>query len=78
MKINNIEETQVAVYSCGSQRLSHEIRTQLGMIPINVYKHKKSGKIINVYVMTNELSQFLRKWSENNPHKKVVRNDGKG
>lgn len=73
MLITNIEELEekkkIKTYSCGSQRLSHSIRTKLGIVPINVYKHNKSGKIINVFVMTNELSEFLKDWSNNNPKK---------
>ena len=52
MLITNIEELEnekkVKTYSCGSQRQSHEIRTRLGMVPIKVYKHEKTGRIINV------------------------------
>lgn len=76
MLITNIEELEekknIKTYSCGSQRLSHEIRTKLGIIPINIYKHRKNGRIINVFVMTNELSEFLKVWSKNNPKKKGV------
>lgn len=73
MLITNIEELEnekkVKTYSCGSKRQSHEIRTRLGMVPIKVYKHEKTGRIINVFVMTNELSKFLTEWTENNPRK---------
>lgn len=72
MKIINIDELKenIEVYHCGSQRLCHAIETQLGQIPINVYTHK-NGKLINVFIMTNELSQFLTIWSRNNPNKEV-------
>lgn len=73
MLITNIEELEkkkkVKTYSCGSQRQSHEIRTKLGMVPVKVYKHEKTGRIINVFVMTNELSKFLTEWTKNNPRK---------
>lgn len=73
MLITNIKELEtkkrIKTYSCGSQRLSHAIRTELGMVPVNVYKHEKTGKIINVFVLTNELSAFLTKWTNNNPKK---------
>lgn len=73
MLITNIEELEkkkkVRTYSCGSQRQSHEIRAKLGMVPIKVYKHEKTGRIINVFVMTKELSDFLTEWTKNNPRK---------
>lgn len=73
MLITNVEELKkkkkIKVYNCGSQRLSHSIRTKLGMVPINVYKHEKTGRIINVFVMTDELSKFLTEWTKNNPRK---------
>lgn len=74
MLITNIEELKknkdIQIYNCGSQRLSHAIKTKLGMAPITIYKHKNTGKIINVFVMTNELSEFLKEWSKNKPEKK--------
>lgn len=73
MLITNIEELQdsksVKTYSCGSQKLSHEIRTQLNMLPINIYKHRRTGKLVNVFVLTEELSKFLTEWTNNNPKK---------
>lgn len=73
MKIINIDEISkdIELYHCGSQRLCHAITTQLGQVSINTYTHK-NGKIINVFVMTKELSDFLKKWSESNPNKKGV------
>nr|DAT76356.1 MAG TPA: hypothetical protein [Caudoviricetes sp.] len=75
MLITNIEELEkkkkVKTYSCGSQRQSHEIRTKLGMVPIKVYQHSQTGKYINVFIMTDELSKFLTEWSNNNPRKKM-------
>lgn len=72
MKITNINEigANIKVYHCGSQRLCHAIQTRLGQISIDTYVHK-NGKIINVFVMTDELSHFLTEWSKNNPHKEV-------
>lgn len=70
MKINNVselEEKGTKFYSCGSQRLSHNIQTKLGMVPVNVYKHRRTGKLINVFVMTEELSEFLKQWTKNRP-----------
>ena len=70
MKITNTQELKdngTKFYSCGSQRLSHNIQTKLGMVPVNVYKHRKTGKLINVFVMTDELSRFLEEWTKNRP-----------
>lgn len=66
-----IENKEIKTYSCGSQRLSHEIITKLHICPINVYTHKTTGKLINVFIMSKELSKFLTNWTKNNPkHKK--------
>lgn len=62
-------DDKIKIFSCGSQRLSHEIRTQLGMIPVKTYTHKKTKKIINEYIMTEALSEFLKTWSKNKPVK---------
>lgn len=73
MVITNIEELQnteaIKTYSCGSQKLSHEIRTKLNMLPINIYKHRRTGKLVNVFILTEELSTFLTEWTNNNPKK---------
>lgn len=73
MVITNVEEliekNKIKTYECGSQRLSHAIRTKLNMVPIDIYTHRTTGKIVNVYVMTDELSRFLRDWTKNNPKK---------
>lgn len=73
MLITNVKELeqnkQIDTYSCGSQKLSHEIRTRLNLVPINVYKHKKTGKLVNVFIMTKELSEFLTNWTNNRPNK---------
>ena len=74
MKITNLEELEkdknIKLYNCGSQKLSHEIRTKLNMVPVNIYKHRTTGKLVNVFVMTNELSEFLKQWTLNKPSKK--------
>ena len=63
--ITNIEEIATAkTYKCFSQRLSHCIQTELGILPVNVYKHS-NGKLVNVYIMTEELSKFLEDWTKN-------------
>ena len=63
--ITNIEEmAAVKTYKCFSQRLSHCIQTELGILPVNVYKHS-NGKLVNVYIMTEELSKFLEDWTKN-------------
>ena len=71
MHITNLkelkEDNKISLYSCGSQKLSHAIRTQLNMVPIQVYKHRANGKLVNVFIMTEELSLFLTKWTNNNP-----------
>lgn len=62
--ITNINEIKtVQTYKCFSQRLSHCIQTELGVLPVNVYKHS-NGKLVNVYIMTPELSDFLTKWTQ--------------
>lgn len=80
MQINNIDELRdegkLKTYSCGSQRLSHEIRTQLNVVPIQVYKHRKTKKLVNVFVLTQELSDFLTKWSANKPRRMKEVQDG--
>lgn len=80
MLITNINELEqdnkVRTYSCGSQRLSHAIITKLGMVPIDVYQHNKTGRYINVFIMTDELSKFLIEWSNNNPKKKLGGRNG--
>jgi len=62
-----IENKDIKTYSCGSQRLSHEIITKLHICPINVYTHKTTGRLINVFIMSKDLSEFLTKWTKNNP-----------
>ena len=72
MLITNLKElsndNKIKLYNCGSQRLSHAIRTKLNIVPIDIYRHKKTGKLINVFIMTNELSNFLTEWSNNRPN----------
>ena len=65
-----MEKEDIKTYSCGSQRLSHEIITKLHICPINVYTHKTTGKLINVFIMSKELSEFLTNWTKNNPRRK--------
>lgn len=67
-EITNIEESNVKTFSCFSRRLCHEITRQLGIVPINRFVHS-NGKIANVFIMTPQLSEFLKKWKENNPKK---------
>ena len=73
-QISNIEQLKAEfgfeVFPCGSQRLSHEIRTKLNLLPIKCYENSK-GKVINVYIMTKQLSEFLVEWSAKKP--KVVK-----
>lgn len=68
-QITNITNLDVKTYSCGSQRLSHNIKTNLNMQPINVYENK-AGKLINVFILTPKLSEFLGEWTKNKPQKK--------
>ena len=73
MVISNTDELKkqgkIQIFSCGSQRLSHKIRTELGMIPIRTYTHKKTKKIINEFIITKELSVLLEQWTKNKPVK---------
>ena len=66
--ISNIEELDrdgcVKTYSCGSQRLCHAIEFELGLRPVNIYK-TKNGKIINVFILSKKLSDFLEQWTKN-------------
>lgn len=64
--IDNIESLDVKLYKCFSQRLSHAIQTELGIQPVKVYQHK-NGRLVNLYIMTPQLSQFLKAWTANNP-----------
>lgn len=66
--IENVSEITCKKYNCFSQRLSHSIQCELGQFPINKFQHK-NGKIVNVFVLTPKLSEFLKKWSENNPRR---------
>lgn len=60
----------VQFYKCFSQRMSHVIQNKLNVCPIDIYTHP-NGKIVNVFIMTPELSEFLKKWTENKPNKEV-------
>lgn len=80
MLISNIDElkaeNKVKTYSCGSQRLSHEIRTKLNIVPIQIYRHRKTKKLVNVFIMSKELSAFLTEWSANKPRRIKEVKDG--
>lgn len=71
-RITNINDLDVNIYSCGSQRLSHNIKTKLGIQPIEIYTNKL-GKLINVFIMTPKLSNYLKEWTNNNPNANEVR-----
>jgi len=71
-RITNINDLDVNIYSCGSQRLSHNIKTKLGIHPIEIYTNKL-GKLINVFIMTPKLSNYLKEWTNNNPNANEVR-----
>lgn len=66
--ISNISELEregnVKTYSCGSQRLCHAIEFELGLRPVDIYK-TKNGKIINVFILSKKLSDFLEQWTKN-------------
>ncbi|MFA7010592.1 MAG: hypothetical protein WC240_05165 [Bacilli bacterium] len=68
-QITNMADLNVKTYSCGSQRLAHNIKTVLNIQPVNVYENK-AGKIINVFILTPKLSEFLTQWTQNKPKKK--------
>lgn len=72
-KIENINSIDCQLYRCFSQRLSHEIQMTLGEMPVSKYRHK-NGKIVNVFVMTKKLSEFLTQWTANKP--KEGKNNG--
>lgn len=67
-KIENITEVACCTYRCFSQRLSHAIQMELGQMPVNKYKHK-NGRVVNIFIVTPKLSEFLTKWSKNKPKK---------
>lgn len=72
-KITNIrDKPEIKKYFCGSQRLAHEIRTQLNQVPVEIFEHN-NGKLINVFIMNPILSNFLKEWSDNNPKKKKAK-----
>lgn len=58
------------LFKCFSQRLSHSIQNRLGVCPIEIYKHP-NGKIVNVFIITPELSAFLTEWTNNKPEKEA-------
>lgn len=66
--ISNLDELErdgkVDTYCCGSQRLCHAIEFELGLRPVNIYKNK-NGKIINVFILSQKLSDFLKEWTNN-------------
>ena len=67
--ISQIAKTKsVKIFKCFSQRLSHEIQNRLGVCPVDVYTHE-NGKVVNVYIMTPELSALLTEWTANKPKK---------
>ena len=68
-KIENSKELNCKMYRCFSQRLSHGIQMELGQFPIDKYKHSKTGKIVNVFIMNPKLSEYLKQWSEKNPRR---------
>lgn len=41
---------------------------ELGQMPVNKYKHK-NGRVVNIFIVTPKLSEFLTKWSKNKPKK---------
>lgn len=65
-QIENINELKCKLYRCFSQRLSHEIQMQLGVLPVYRFQHK-NGKMVTVFIMTPKLSEFLTQWSANKP-----------
>lgn len=65
-QIENFDELKCNTYRCFSQRLSHEIQMQLGILPINRFQHK-NGKMVTVFIMTPKLSKFLTEWTANKP-----------
>ena len=70
-KITNARHIQgLKTFNCFSQRLSHAIQNKLGICPIDIFTHA-NGKIVNVYIITPELSEFLTEWTKNKPRKEV-------
>lgn len=76
MQITNIQDLEkkknVKTYCCGSKRLTHAIETNLQLFPINTYKHRMTGRVISVFVMSDRLSEFLKEWTQKRPKKKGV------
>lgn len=69
--ITNYKELKgVHFFKCFSQRLSHVIQNKLNVCPISIYTHP-NGKIVNVFIMTPELSELLKEWTANKPKKEV-------
>ena len=49
-------------YQCGSRKLCHWLMTSKQTFPVYSYVHT-NGKTISVFVMNNELSEYLHEWS---------------
>jgi hypothetical protein len=77
-QITNIQDLKISTYKCGSQRLSHAIKTKLNLMPVNIYEDPYTKKIINVFIMNPILSAFLIKWSEESPKNKAKKEIPKG
>ena len=67
---NHNEIVGLKTFKCFSQRLSHAIQNKLGVCPIDIFKHS-NGKIVNVFILTPELSAFLAEWTKNKPEKEA-------
>lgn len=67
MKIYGMPE-EVKLYKCGSPNQWRALE-ELFILPIDAFTSKKNGRLIKVYIWTDEITEFLVKWSENKPRK---------
>lgn len=70
MKIYNVEKTQAKLYYCGSPPLKDFIESH-GIVHVNSYLCKRTGKDVWIFIMTDELSKLLTAWTNNKDKKGV-------
>lgn len=70
MKIYDVEKTRAKLYYCGSPPLKDFIESN-GIVHVDSYINKRTGKRIWIFIMTDKLSEFLKIWSANRDKKGV-------
>lgn len=64
MKVYGIEKTKAKLYYCGSPPLKEFIESK-GIIHVNSYVNKKTGRTIWIFILTDDLSDILTFWTNN-------------